>query len=64
MMLMERQGNQIMENKMFGACRTHGEMINAYKILDDKPEGMTRQKAKASTGKRPLGRPMRRWKKN
>jgi hypothetical protein len=27
------------ENKMGGACRAHGEMINAYKILVVKPEG-------------------------
>jgi hypothetical protein len=31
------------------ACRTYGEMRNAFKILEGKPEG-----------KRPLGRPTRR----
>jgi hypothetical protein len=32
------------------ACRTNGEIRNAYRILEVKPEG-----------KRPLGRPRRRW---
>jgi hypothetical protein len=32
------------------ACSTNGENINAYKILIGNPEG-----------KRPLGRPRRRW---
>jgi hypothetical protein len=32
------------------ACRTNGEKRNAYRILVGKPEG-----------KRPLGRPRRRW---
>jgi hypothetical protein len=32
------------------ACRTNGENRNAYRILVGKPEG-----------KRPLGRPRRRW---
>jgi hypothetical protein len=32
------------------ACSTHGEKRNAYMILVGKPEG-----------KRPLGRPRRRW---
>jgi hypothetical protein len=35
---------------MSRACRTHGEKMNAYSILVGKPEG-----------KRPLGRPRRRW---
>jgi hypothetical protein len=33
-----------------GACGTHGEERNVYKVLMGKPEG-----------KRPLGRPRRRW---
>jgi hypothetical protein len=37
---------------MIGACIT-GEMRNSYKILVGKPEG-----------KRPLGRPRRRWEDN
>jgi hypothetical protein len=32
------------------ACSTNGEKMNAYRILVGKPEG-----------KRPLGRPRRRW---
>jgi hypothetical protein len=35
---------------MAKACRTNGEMRNAYRFLVGKPEG-----------KRPLGRPRRRW---
>jgi hypothetical protein len=35
---------------MDGACSTNGEKRNAYRILVRKPEG-----------KRPLGRPRRRW---
>jgi hypothetical protein len=35
------------------ACRTNWEKINAYRILEGKPEG-----------KRPLGRPSRRWEDN
>jgi hypothetical protein len=38
---------------MGGACKTLGEMRNAYKILVGK-----------SAGKRPLGRPSRRWECN
>jgi hypothetical protein len=38
---------------MGGACRAHGEMRSAYKILVGKPEG-----------KRPLGRSRRRWEDN
>jgi hypothetical protein len=35
---------------MGGACSTNGEKSNAYRLLVGKPEG-----------KRPLGRPRRRW---
>jgi hypothetical protein len=35
---------------MGGACSTKGEKRNAYRLLVGKPEG-----------KRPLGRPRRRW---
>jgi hypothetical protein len=35
------------------ACSTNGEKRNAYRILVGKPEG-----------KRPLGRPRRRWENN
>jgi hypothetical protein len=35
---------------MGGACNTNGEKRNAYRLLVGKPEG-----------KRPLGRPRRRW---
>jgi hypothetical protein len=35
---------------MGGACSTNGEKRNAYKIFVGKPEG-----------RRPLGRPRRRW---
>jgi hypothetical protein len=38
---------------MGGACSTHGEKRNAYRILAGKPER-----------KRPLGRPRRRWEDN
>jgi hypothetical protein len=38
---------------MGGACRTNGEKRTAYRILVVKPEG-----------KRPLGRPRRRWEDN
>jgi hypothetical protein len=36
-----------------GACSTYGEIRSAYRDLVGKPEG-----------KRPLGRPRRRWKDN
>jgi len=42
-------GDQI-EDELGGACSTHGEMINAYKILVGKPER-----------KKPLGRSRHRW---
>jgi hypothetical protein len=35
---------------MGGACSTNGEQRNPYRLLVEKPEG-----------KRPLGRPRRRW---
>jgi hypothetical protein len=38
---------------MGGPCSTNGEKKNAYRILMGKPEG-----------KRPLGRPRRRWVEN
>jgi hypothetical protein len=39
-----------MEDEMGGPCSTNGEKRNAYRLLVGKPEG-----------KRPLGRPRRRW---
>jgi hypothetical protein len=44
------KSDQIMKDEFVGACIVHGGMRNAYKILVEKPEG-----------KRPLGRPRRRW---
>jgi hypothetical protein len=41
------------EDEMGGECSTNGEKRNAYRILAGKPEG-----------KRPLGRPRRRWEDN
>jgi hypothetical protein len=38
---------------MCGPCSTNGEKRNAYRLLVGKPEG-----------KRPLGRPRRRWEDN
>jgi hypothetical protein len=38
---------------MGGQCSTNGEKRNAYRLLVEKPEG-----------KRPLGRPRRRWVNN
>jgi hypothetical protein len=38
------------EDEMGGSCSTNGEKRNAYRLLVGKPEG-----------KRPLGRPRRRW---
>jgi hypothetical protein len=44
---------QVKEDEMGGACITNGANRNVYRILVGKPEG-----------KRPLGRPRRRWKDN
>jgi hypothetical protein len=40
-------------NEMGGACSTYGEGRGVYRVLVGKPEG-----------KRPLGRPRRRWEDN
>jgi hypothetical protein len=40
----------VKKDEMGGACSTSGEKRNAYRILVGKPEG-----------KRPLGKPRRRW---
>jgi hypothetical protein len=42
-----------MEDEMGRECRMNGEKRNAYRVLVGKPEG-----------KRPLGRPRRRWEDN
>jgi hypothetical protein len=42
-----------MKDEMGGACSTNGEKMNAYRVLLGKPEG-----------RRPLGRPRRRWVNN
>jgi hypothetical protein len=41
---------QVEEDEMGGPCSTNGEKMNTYRLLVGKPEG-----------KRPLGRPRRRW---
>jgi hypothetical protein len=41
------------EYEMGRACSTHGPKRNAYRVLVGKPEG-----------KRPVGRPRRRWEDN
>jgi hypothetical protein len=46
-------GYQMKENQMDETCSTNGEMRNAYKIFDGKPEG-----------KRPLRRHRHRWEDN
>jgi hypothetical protein len=43
-------GDQIKKTDMGGECSTHGESRGAYRVLVEKPEG-----------RRPLGRPRRRW---
>jgi len=46
-------GDQIEKNEIGGACSTYGERRDVYRVLVGKPEG-----------KRPLGRPRRRWEDN
>jgi len=46
-------GDQIDNNEMGGACGTHGERRGVYRVLVGKSEG-----------KRPLGRPRRKWEDN
>jgi hypothetical protein len=41
------------ENEVGGTCGTHGEGRGVYRVLVGRPEG-----------RRPLGRPRRRWKDN
>jgi hypothetical protein len=43
----------IVKNGIGGACSTHGEVCNAYKIFVGKPEE-----------NRSIGRPRRRWENN
>jgi hypothetical protein len=42
--------NQVKEDEVSGSCSPNGEKRNAHRLLVGKPEG-----------KRPLGRPRRRW---
>jgi len=42
-----------MKNELGGACSAYGEARGLYRVLVGKPEG-----------KRPLGRPRRRWEDN
>jgi hypothetical protein len=44
------RGEQVKEDEMGRACSTNGAKRNAYRILVGKPEG-----------KKPPGRPRRRW---
>jgi hypothetical protein len=46
-------GVQIEKNEMSEECGTYGERRGAYRILVGRPEG-----------RRPLGRPRRRWEGN
>jgi len=46
-------GNEIRKNEMGRACNTCGERRGAWRVLMGKPKG-----------KRPLGRPRRRWENN
>jgi hypothetical protein len=45
-----QKSNEVKENEVGGACSTNGGERNAYRLLVGKPEG-----------RRPLGRPRRRW---
>jgi hypothetical protein len=46
-------GNKIEKTEMGGACSAYGEVRGVYRVLVGKPEG-----------KRPVGRPRRRWEDN
>ena len=46
-------GDKIEKNEMGGACGTYGGEERVYRVLVGKPEG-----------KRPVGRPRRRWEDN
>jgi hypothetical protein len=46
-------GDQVMKTKMGRTCSTYGERRGASRVLVGKPEG-----------RRPLGRPRRRWEDN
>jgi len=46
-------GDKIDKNVMGGTCSMYGERRDVYRVLVGKPEG-----------KRPLGRPRRRWEDN
>jgi hypothetical protein len=46
-------GNKIKKNEMGGVCSTDGKERGVYRVLVGKPEG-----------KRPLGKPRRRWEDN
>ena len=46
-------GDKIEKNEMGGACNAYGDRRGIYRVLVGKPEG-----------KRPLGRPRRRWEDN
>jgi len=46
-------GDKIQKNEMDGACSKYGERRGIYRVLVRKPKG-----------KKPLGRPRRRWRNN
>jgi hypothetical protein len=48
--LLYNSNNQVKKDEIGGECSTNGEKRNAYRTLVGKPEG-----------KRPQGRPRRRW---